>query len=452
MPSILFVDDDYEFTNMLSTYISMEGYDVEASNSPKNALNLIKGNDYDFVITDIRMPEMDGLRFLEEALNIKPDIIVIIMSAYGTYETAIEAVKRGAYDYISKPFKPEELLLLLKKAEERESLKRENSRLRMQLKQESGLDVIVGNSVQIQELKERIKKVAPLDVTVLIQGESGTGKELVARAVHDLSKRSEHPIVAVNCAAIPENLIESELFGHARGAFTDAHTDKMGLFEEAHRSTLFLDEIGELPLTLQTKLLRVIETKEIRRIGETKDRKVDVRIIAATSRNLLEDVKKGRFREDLYYRLNVFSLVIPPLRERREDIPVLLRYFVQKFSRKHSIKEPVIDRNTIEFVTSLDWEGNVRQLENAVESAVILCDSGVLMPSHFSHLKTGIEGYQEVELDEKDMSLSRAVAKFERNWIIKALKATNGNRTKAAQLLNISHRTLLYKMKEYGIK
>jgi two-component system response regulator AtoC len=452
MPSILFVDDDYEFTNMLSTYISMEGYDVEASNSPKNALNLIKGNDYDFVITDIRMPEMDGLRFLEEALNIKPDIIVIIMSAYGTYETAIEAVKRGAYDYISKPFKPEELLLLLKKAEERESLKRENSRLRMQLKQESGLDVIVGNSVQIQELKERIKKVAPLDVTVLIQGESGTGKELVARAVHDLSKRSEHPIVAVNCAAIPENLIESELFGHARGAFTDAHTDKMGLFEEAHRSTLFLDEIGELPLTLQTKLLRVIETKEIRRIGETKDRKVDVRIIAATSRNLLEDVKKGRFREDLYYRLNVFSLVIPPLRERREDIPVLLRYFVQKFSRKHNIKEPVIDRNTIEFVTSLDWEGNVRQLENAVESAVILCDSGVLMPSHFSHLKTGIEGYQEVELDEKDMSLSRAVAKFERNWIIKALKATNGNRTKAAQLLNISHRTLLYKMKEYGIK
>jgi len=452
MPSILFVDDDYEFTNMLSTYISMEGYDVEASNSPKNALNLIKGNDYDFVITDIRMPEMDGLRFLEEALNIKPDIIVIIMSAYGTYETAIEAVKRGAYDYISKPFKPEELLLLLKKAEERESLKRENSRLRMQLKQESGLDVIVGNSVQIQELKERIKKVAPLDVTVLIQGESGTGKELVARAVHDLSKRSEHPIVAVNCAAIPENLIESELFGHARGAFTDAHTDKMGLFEEAHRSTLFLDEIGELPLTLQTKLLRVIETKEIRRIGETKDRKVDVRIIAATSRNLLEDVKKGRFREDLYYRLNVFSLVIPPLRERREDIPVLLRYFVQKFSRKHNIKEPVIDRDTIEFVTSLDWEGNVRQLENAVESAVILCDSGVLMPSHFSHLKTGIEGYQEVELDEKDMSLSRAVAKFERNWIIKALKATNGNRTKAAQLLNISHRTLLYKMKEYGIK
>jgi len=452
MPSILFVDDDYEFTNMLSTYISMEGYDVEASNSPKNALNLIKGNDYDFVITDIRMPEMDGLRFLEEALNIKPDIIVIIMSAYGTYETAIEAVKRGAYDYISKPFKPEELLLLLKKAEERESLKRENSRLRMQLKQESGLDVIVGNSVQIQELKERIKKVAPLDVTVLIQGESGTGKELVARAVHDLSKRSEHPIVAVNCAAIPENLIESELFGHARGAFTDAHTDKMGLFEEAHRSTLFLDEIGELPLTLQTKLLRVIETKEIRRIGETKDRKVDVRIIAATSRNLLEDVKKGRFREDLYYRLNVFSLVIPPLRERREDIPVLLRYFVQKFSRKHNIKEPVIDRDTIEFVTSLDWEGNVRQLENAVESAVILCDSGVLMPSHFSHLKTGTEGYQEVELDEKDMSLSRAVAKFERNWIIKALKATNGNRTKAAQLLNISHRTLLYKMKEYGIK
>jgi len=231
MPKILFVDDDYEFTNMLSTYISMEGYDVESSNSPKSALNLIKNNNYDFVITDIRMPEMDGLRFLQEALEIKRDLTVIVMSAYGTYETAIEAVKRGAYDYISKPFKPEELLLLLKKAEERESLKRENNRLRMQLKQESGLDNIIGNSFQIQELKEKIKRVSPLDVTVIIQGESGTGKELVARAIHDLSKRSEHPIVAINCAAIPENLIESELFGHARGAFTDAHTDRAGLFE-----------------------------------------------------------------------------------------------------------------------------------------------------------------------------------------------------------------------------
>jgi len=452
MPKILFVDDDYEFTNMLSTYISMEGYDVESSNSPKSALNLIKNNNYDFVITDIRMPEMDGLRFLQEALEIKRDLTVIVMSAYGTYETAIEAVKRGAYDYISKPFKPEELLLLLKKAEERESLKRENNRLRMQLKQESGLDNIIGNSFQIQELKEKIKRVSPLDVTVIIQGESGTGKELVARAIHDLSKRSEHPIVAINCAAIPENLIESELFGHARGAFTDAHTDRAGLFEEANNSTLFLDEIGELPLNLQTKLLRVIETKEIRRIGETKDRKVDVRIIAATSRNLLDDVKEGRFREDLYYRLNVFNLVIPPLRERVDDIPILLKHFVLKFCKKHNIREPVIEKATIEFLTALRWEGNVRQLENAVESAIILCDSGTLAVSHFSQLKARTDEYRDIEIDEKDMSLNKAVAKFERNFIIKALAAVNGNRTKAAQLLNISHRTLLYKIKEYGIK
>ncbi|MGB9598983.1 MAG: sigma-54-dependent transcriptional regulator, partial [Myxococcota bacterium] len=307
MPKILFVDDDFEFTNMLSTFISMEGYEADSSNSPKNALNLIKNRDFDFVITDIRMPEMDGLKFLEESLSIKPELTVIVMSAYGTYETALEAVKRGAYDYIAKPFSPQELLLLLKKAEERERLKRENSLLKMQIKKESGLDNIIGNSIQILELKEKIKKAASVDVTVLIQGESGTGKELVARAIHGLSKRSDKPMITVNCAAIPENLIESELFGHCRGAFTDAHADKAGLFEEANGSTLFLDEIGELPLNLQTKLLRAIETKEIKRIGETRDRKVDARIIAATSRNLLEDVKSGRFREDLYYRINVFT-------------------------------------------------------------------------------------------------------------------------------------------------
>ncbi|MGC9042432.1 MAG: sigma-54-dependent transcriptional regulator [Myxococcota bacterium] len=452
MPKILFVDDDFEFTNMLSTFISMEGYEADSSNSPRNALNLIKNRDFDFVITDIRMPEMDGLKFLEESLSIKPELTVIVMSAYGTYETALEAVKRGAYDYIAKPFSPQELLLLLKKAEERERLKRENSLLKMQIKKESGLDNIIGNSIQILELKEKIKKAASVDVTVLIQGESGTGKELVARAIHGLSKRSDKPMITVNCAAIPENLIESELFGHCRGAFTDAHADKAGLFEEANGSTLFLDEIGELPLNLQTKLLRAIETKEIKRIGETRDRKVDARIIAATSRNLLEDVKSGRFREDLYYRINVFTIYIPPLRDRKEDIPILIRYFIEKFARKHNKKTPAIAEDVIEQLMRFRWDGNIRQMENAAESAIILCDSDTLSTNHFPQISNQINYDMEAILSDEDRSLNKAVAKFEREFIINVLKSVNGNRTQAARLMNISYRTLLYKMKEYGIQ
>lgn len=451
MPCLLIVDDDFEFTNMLCTYISMEGYEVESSNSPRRALNILKEKRFDFVITDIRMPEMDGLKFLEEALSIRQDQTVIVMSAYGTYETAIEAVKRGAYDYIAKPFKPEELLLLLKKAEERENLRRENLLLKSQLKKAGGIDSIIGNSPQIQEIKERIKKASTVDVTILIQGESGTGKELVAKAIHSLSKRAGRPMVTINCAAIPENLIESELFGHTRGAFTDAHYDKPGLFEEANGSTLFLDEIGELPLALQTKLLRAIETKEIRRIGENRDRKVDVRIIAATSRNLLEDVRSGRFREDLFYRLSVFNIYIPPLRERREDIPLLFRHFVEKFSLKHNKKFPAIDKDLIDYITKLRWEGNIRQLENAVESAIIMCDSDTLNISHFSGIEFATDD-EAVDLVDNDFTLSKAVARFEKQFIIKVLKHTGGNRTKAAKLMNISHRTLLYKMKEYGIK
>lgn len=452
MPRILFVDDDFEFTNMLSTFISMEGYEADSSNSPKNALNIIKNNDFDFVITDIRMPEMDGLKFLGEALSIKPNLTVIVMSAYGTHETALEAVKRGAYDYIAKPFNPEELLLLLKKAEERERLKRENNLLKMQIRKASGIDNIIGNSIQVQELKDKIKKAASVDVTVIIQGESGTGKELVARAIHELSKRADRPMITVNCAAIPENLIESELFGHCRGAFTDAHSDKAGLFEEANGSTLFLDEIGELPLNLQTKLLRAIETKEIRRIGETRDRKVDVRIIAATSRNLSEDVKNGRFREDLYYRINVFSIYIPPLRERKEDIPILIRYFIEKYSKKHNRKTPAIGKDVIDLLCSYKWDGNIRQMENAAESAIILCDSDTLSPSHFPQIQNQISYDMDMALQDEDKSLNRAVAKFERQFIINVLNSVNGNRTKAARLMNISHRTLLYKLKEYGIK
>lgn len=452
MPKVLFIDDDYEFTNMLSTFISMEGYEAETSNSPKKALLLLKDIYFDFVITDIRMPEMDGLKFLEEALKIRPELTVIVMSAYGTYETAIEAVKRGAYDYIAKPFNPEELLLLLKKAEERENLKRENNLLKMQLKKESGLESIIGNSQAIQEIKDKIKKAASVDVTVVIQGESGTGKELVARAIHNLSRRSPKPMITINCAALPENLIESELFGHTRGAFTDAHQDKPGLFEEANGSSLFLDEIGELPVALQTKLLRAIETKEIRRIGENRDRKIDVRIIAATSRNLLEDVKKGKFREDLYYRLNVFNIFIPPLRERREDIPILLKHFVEKFVIKHNKKMPLISKDLINHLSRLNWEGNIRQLENAVESAIIMCDSEELNISHFPQISN--VGSSEIDsiITGDDKSLASAVARFEKQYIIKILESVGGNRTKAAKIMNISHRTLLYKLKEYGIK
>ena len=330
---ILIVDDEENFRHMLSVILIKEGYEVETAPNGEEGLQKATGSPFDQILCDIRMPRMDGLEFLREMRKIGGEATIVMMSAYGTVDIAIEAMKLGAYDYISKPFKPDEIILTLRKAEEREQLRRENQFLRKEVAKEYSFENIVSKNEKMQKMFDVIKKVSQYKSTVLITGESGTGKELVARALHYNSERSQNPFIPVNCGAIPENLLESELFGHAKGAFTDAIRTKKGLFEEADGGTLFLDEIGELPTQLQVKLLRVLQDGEIRRIGESKSIQIDVRIVAATVKDLVKEVNEGRFREDLFYRLNVLPIHIPPLRERKEDIPLLIHHFIKKYNQ-----------------------------------------------------------------------------------------------------------------------
>jgi two-component system response regulator AtoC len=374
------------------------------------------------------------------------------MSAYGTVDIAIEAMKLGAYDYISKPFKPDEIILTLRKAEEREQLRRENQLLRREVAKEYSFENIVSKNEKMQKIFDVIKKVSQYKSTVLITGESGTGKELVARALHYNSERAQNPFIPINCGAIPENLLESELFGHAKGAFTDAIRTKKGLFEEADGGTLFLDEIGELPGPLQVKLLRVLQEGEIRRIGESKSIKVDVRIVVATVKDLTKEVNEGRFREDLFYRLNVLPIHIPPLRERKEDIPLLIHHFINKYNQSMSKNMAGIDHKALEALMNHKWYGNVRELENTIERAIVLTDRDNI---ELENLPIEIQEFKEVfqlePLPDEEVSIKKASKTLEINLIKNALKKTKGNHTHAARLLEISHRALLYKIKEYGI-
>jgi two-component system response regulator AtoC len=449
---VLIVDDEENFRHMLSVILKKEGYDVEAASNGEEALQKISVSPYDQILCDIRMPKMDGLDFLNEAKKAGIDSTIIMMSAYGTVDIAIEAIKLGAYDYISKPFKPDEIILTLKKAEERERLRRENELLRKEIKKEYSFENIISKNKQMQKLFEIITKVAPYKSTILITGESGTGKELVARALHYNSDRSRSPFVAVNCGAIPENLLESELFGHAKGAFTDAIRTKKGLFEEADGGTLFLDEIGELPSQLQVKLLRVLQEGEIRRIGESKPIQIDVRIVAATVKDLVKEVNEGRFRDDLFYRLNVLPIHIPPLRERKEDIPLLTSHFIKKYSQVMNKNVMGIESMALEALMNYKWYGNVRELENTIERAIVLADRENL---EIENLPIEIQNFQEEiplePLADEEYSIKKSSRFLEMNLIKKALKKTKGNHTHAAKLLEISHRALLYKIKEYGI-
>ncbi len=450
---ILIIDDEESFRHMLSVILKKERYEVDTASDGEEGLQKSTVNSYDHVLCDIRMPRKDGLEFLKEAQKANLDTSVIMMSAYGTVDTAIEAMKLGAYDYISKPFKPDEIVLTLKKAEERERLRKENERLRREVKREYSFENIISKNEQMQKIFDVIKKVASYKSTILIMGESGTGKELVARALHYSSDRSQRPFIPVNCGAIPENLLESELFGHAKGAFTDAIRTKKGLFEEADEGTLFLDEIGELPLQLQVKLLRVLQEGEIRRVGEAKAIKIDVRIVAATARDLIKEVNEGRFREDLFYRLNVFPVQIPPLRERREDIPLLADHFIKKYGEVVGKNVAGIQTNALEALMNYRWFGNVRELENTIERAIVLADGREIEKEN---LPIEIQEFQEKvpppPVPEEEYSIKKASKSLEINLIQKALKKTKGNHTHAARVLEISHRALLYKIKEYGLE
>jgi two-component system response regulator AtoC len=450
---ILVVDDEENLRHMLSVVLKKQGYQVECAENGADALEMLAGQEYDFILSDIMMPRLDGRGLLGEIVRRGMEATVIMMSAYGDIDTALECMQLGAYDYISKPFRNDEIVLVLKKAEERERLKEENRCLREEVRRECTFGSIISRNRRMQEIFGLVRKVCDFKTTVLITGESGTGKELVARAVHFEGARRSRPFVAVNCAAIPEALLESELFGHVKGAFTDAVADKSGLFEEADGGTLFLDEIGEMPLSLQVKLLRVLQDEEIKRVGGTVGKKVDVRLVSATSRNLEEDVAAGKFREDLYFRLNVFAISLPPLRERIDDLPLLVEHFLARFSDRFGKRVTSVDADTLRILSSYGWPGNVRELENVLERGVILSEGDILSAGLLPAKLTGVSpGDGRFDFFGETLSIKQAGEALERGLIRRALESTGGNRTHAARMLEISLRSLIYKIKEYGLE
>ena len=451
---LLIIDDEENMRHMLTAILSRQGYEIKAVSNGEDGLQQLQKELFDFVLCDIKMPVMDGMEFLRQAAILEHASTIIMMSAYGSVDSAIEAMQLGAYDYISKPFKAEEILLVLKKAEERERLQQENADLRRQLAGVGGeysFGRMIGKSKKMQDVFSLAEKVAVHPTTVLVTGESGTGKELVARGIHNSSPRSEKPFIAVNCGGIPENLLESEFFGYKKGAFTGAERDKKGLFAEADKGTLFLDEIGELPQSMQVKLLRVLQEKEVRPVGAARAGKVDVRVIAATAKELIEEVKAARFREDLFYRLNVVNIHIPPLRERTEDISHLCRYFLGKFTEQFDIEIQGVSPAAMNLLLQHTWPGNVRELENVLERAVILADKKMILPENLPP-EFGAK-LQARRLDDffEGFSIKTARKVMEKSLIGRALQSTGGNKSKAADLLEISYPSLLAKIKEYEL-
>ena len=451
MRRILVVDDEENIRLVLKTLLKKHGFDVEVADSGEAALALLDAFDPNVILTDVRMPRMGGMDLLATLKAKQHPATVIVMSAYGNVDLAIEAMKAGAYDYVSKPFKPDEVVLALRKAEERETLRRENRALREQIQKENRFESILAKSKEMLDIFRTVAKIADFKTTVLVTGESGTGKELVARAIHSRSNRSASPFVAINCGAIPENLLESELFGHKRGAFTNATSDRRGLFEEADGGTLFLDEIGELPLNLQVKLLRVVQEEHIRRLGDTKDVKVDVRLVAATHRDLSADVKAGRFREDLFYRINVLLIHIPPLRSRRDDVNLLVDHFILRNNARLGTRSRGVSTEARKLLLEYGWPGNVRELENTIERAMVLAETDLIEVVDLpERIRDALDPVQ-VHLASGELSIKRTAAAIEQILIRRALQKTKGNRTRAADLLEISHRALLYKIKDYKI-
>jgi two-component system response regulator AtoC len=446
---VLIVDDDESLRDSLALVLGAEGFDVAVAASGEEALDRLEACAPDLVLCDLRMPGLTGLDLVPELARRRPEATLILMSAYASDELALEAMRRGAYDYLAKPFQPSEAVLAIRKAEERERLRRESRLLRREVERAVGERPIVAASAPMIGVLELIERAAEYKATVLLTGESGTGKEVLARAIHAQSPRRAEAFVAVNCGAIPEALLESELFGHVRGAFTGADRTRRGLFVEADGGSLFLDEVGELPLLLQVKLLRALQEEEVRPLGDSKSRRVDVRVIAATARDLEAEVAAGRFREDLFYRINVLHVHVPALRERREDVPLLVDHFLARF--REALGRPVrtVTDDALEHLVAYSWPGNVRELENVIERAVILARGDQLTPRE---LPANVVRPDPGAAPGGDLTLRTARRGAEIEAIHAALRATGGNRTHAARVLQISHRALLYKIKEYGIR
>ena len=452
---ILVVDDEQSMREFLDIMLKKEGYKVSLASNGEEVLKLIEKDIFDLVLLDIRMPKMDGIAVLKKIKATSPETVVIMITAYASADTAIKAMKEGAYDYITKPFKVEEIKLIIKNALEKKNLQKENILLKQLVKDRYHFENIIGQSPKMLALYELLEKVAPTKTNILITGESGTGKELAAKAIHYNSARKDKPFVTLNCGAIPESLIESELFGHMKGAFTDAIATKKGLFEIADEGTIFLDEISELPLLMQVKLLRVLQDREFKRVGGTEDIRVDVRIISATNKDLEVAVKEKLFREDLFYRLNVIQIKLPPLRERKDDIPPLANHFLKKYSEELNKNILKISPEALQVLFNYEYPGNVRELQNIIERAVALESSQELtvhnLSSYLSEQPLLKKGPIDIEIPNEGIDLEKIVEDLERSLLLKALDKTKGIKKKAAELLHINFRSMRYRLEKYGL-
>lgn len=452
---ILVADDEQSMREFLDIMLKKEEYKVSLASNGEEVVKLIDNDLFDLVLLDIRMPKLDGISALKKIKAIAPETIVIMITAYASADTAIKAMKEGAYDYITKPFKIEEIKLIIKNALEKKNLQKENILLKRVVRDRYHFGNIIGQSPKMVVLYDLLEKVSPTKTNILITGESGTGKELVAKAIHYNSPRKEKPFVTLNCGAIPESLIESELFGHMKGAFTDAIATKKGLFEVADEGTIFLDEISELPLLMQVKLLRVLQDKEFKRVGGTEDIRVDVRIISATNINLEEGVKEKRFREDLFYRLNVIQIKLPPLRDRKEDVQILANHFLKKYSEELNKNIAKFSPEALPILLNYEYPGNVRELQNIIERAVALESNQELtahnLSSYLNEQPLLRKGPIDIEIPNEGIDLEKIVEDLERTLLLKALDKTKGIKKKAAELLHINFRSMRYRLEKYGL-
>jgi len=456
---ILVVDDELSMRELLELMLNREGYQVTCAEDGRKAIRLLEKNQYDLLLCDIKLGDISGLDVLRASKNSSPDTVVILISAYASTETAVEAMNEGAYDYVPKPFDKDELLQTLAKALDIRTVEHEKQLLDDQLKENLHFGLLVGTSPAMRHIYKLILQVAKTKSNILIAGESGTGKELIAKAIHQESDRSDQPFVAINCGGIPETLMESELFGHKKGSFTGATSDKKGLFEEAHKGTIFLDEIGELSLPIQVKLLRAVQEKAFKAVGGTEDISVDMRILSATNKNLEKEVIAGNFREDLFYRLNVIEVKVPPLRERKADLRPLAQYFLEKYSREMGKEITKFSSYAIDMLNKYDFPGNIRELENLLERSVALSTTNIILPDSLAlsiHKRRWIEGFKDrrFDLDEvsRGVSLDIILEEIERAYLKKALDCSNGSKNKAAELLGISFRSLRYRLDKLRIE